>query len=1003
MKVTAEELRRLPVSTLDEAIALSAGAVGQSYRGGRLGQQSFVLDGMGVKNQLDASTNSLGVRIPTSMVTEASLTTNAFSARYGQALSGIVNVVTMDGGPTWHGQATYESDRLFTGNADFGLDRLILQADGPLVAGITFLGVVDATGRMDASPVSAPPPTDPLDPRTDAVAMLPHNSGEQLDLAGKLMIPIGRQQTLRLFGLYGEQQGLLYDQLFKYELGFAPAQRITGGLVTADLQHASLPGARTPLVADLRVGWYGKDFHRGELVSQPDYTFGAFTGETFHFKGEEMAERLDTAAANAAVAGFSNPTFSTSTPWGVPAFFLTGGSRGEIAFNSFEEFRTQLDATIGLGHSTDLFVGAQYLGQQVQTFQRIQAYLPVGDSVPPASASDFSPHAGSAYTEVQTRLTDLAFSAGLRYDYFDPGMDLNDTQLGQQSSLNPRFAVSTVLSGATLVATYGRFSMPPDLQYLVDATFDDSTRTGRYRRGNPNLGFEQSNQFEFSLRLRPRELFTLRIGAYVKKLDGLVSTIPLGTNPDSSIFGNTDYGSVKGLEILAAKEMAHGWGLQVSYVLQQATATSTNAFLRLQMPTIDPSTGDTIYPGRVEYPLDYDQRHNFTAIFQSVLNPTAGPVVLGGHPLGALEAAAILRYQSGLPYSTYNATGDSLTSDPNGLRLPSYSTADFLIRKPIPLGRVMGSIYLDIRNVFNVTRVESVRRDTGTPDHRRGCAAGPGEGGVRRAPRADPLRVAPVPGLRRPERERRHRWRGGAAAALRPRGPGLQHAGLPVRLPAPVPPRVRSDVLACRGATPPSGRSCFASWCSSADPRSSSAHSPSSSSSPAFGSIPPSAARAPPALFPSPGDSILLVDAATSRGASRLITEIHAGRTAPRPPGFSRQEALAAQGRLEEAAAAYRPHLQEAPAGRGRLGRAGTPAGRSPGRRTRGRRPPTSRRAAPAAGREWERIIGNDLIDLYQRMGDGGRMQVELARFASLNAGDTGGSRRRAAVARNEV
>ena len=67
-----------------------------------------------------------------------------------------------------------------------------------------------------------------------------------------------------------------------------------------------------------------------------------------------------------------------------------------------------------------------------------------------------------------------------------------------------RFAVSTVLSGATLVVTYGRFSMPPDLQYLVDATFDDSARTGRYRRGNPNLGFEQSNQFEFSLRLRPK-------------------------------------------------------------------------------------------------------------------------------------------------------------------------------------------------------------------------------------------------------------------------------------------------------------------------------------------------------------------------------------------------------------------------------------------------------------------------------------------------------------------
>ncbi len=199
-KRTGEEIRRLPVSSVTEAISLSAGAVGQSYRGGRLGQESFVLDGMGVKNQLDASSNSLGIRVPTTMVTEASLTTNAFSARYGQALSGVVNVVTRDGGTEWHGLAMYESDRLFTGNADFGLDRLLLQADGPLFSGITFIGVVDFTGRLDNDPVSAPLPTDTLDPRSSAVAMLPHNSGEQLDIGAKLAIPIGQKQTLRLFG-----------------------------------------------------------------------------------------------------------------------------------------------------------------------------------------------------------------------------------------------------------------------------------------------------------------------------------------------------------------------------------------------------------------------------------------------------------------------------------------------------------------------------------------------------------------------------------------------------------------------------------------------------------------------------------------------------------------------------------------------------------------------------------------------------------------------------------
>ncbi len=712
--VTAEDLRRLPVTTIDEAISLSAGAVGQSYRGGRLGQESYVIDGVGVKNQLDAASNSLGIRIPTSMVTEASLTTNAFSARYGQALSGIINVVTKDGSNTWQGSALYESDRPLGGSADLGLDRLLLQAQGPLFAGITFIGNADFTSREDAGPVGAPLPTDPLDPRSSGTTMLPHNGAEQMDLAGKLMIPISKTQTLRVFGLYGEQQGLLYDQLFKYDLGFAPAQRTTGGLFTADWQYASAAGASLPLVMDLRAGWYGKDYHRGQLAEQPDYKFGAFTGQAFHFVGEDIAERLDASAAMGPVTGFSPPTFSTSTPWGVPAFFMTGGSRGEIAFNHFEELRTQLDATIGLGSRTDLYLGGSYLAQQVQMFQRVDAWLPVGDSTPPPTASDFSPDAGAAYAEMQARTSDLAFTAGLRWEYFSPGADLPGDELGARSSLNPRFAISTVLSGATLVASYGRFSMPPDLQFLVDAAFDDSTRTGRYRRGNPNIGFESATQYELSLRLRASPIMSFQLGAYVKRLDGLVSTVALTPDADSSVFANTDYGNVRGFELRAQREMSRNWSLLLTYVLQSATASSTNPFLVAQLPGIDPITGDTTYQARVDYPLDYDQRHNLAVIFQSELNQTAGPTILGGHPLGAIQAAAVFRYTSGLPYSTWN--GDSLTSLPNEYRLPAYSTLDLLVRKPFGIGRTRASIYLDVRNLFNVQRLEGVRRDTGTAE-----------------------------------------------------------------------------------------------------------------------------------------------------------------------------------------------------------------------------------------------------------------------------------------------
>ena len=147
-KISAADLRELPVSSLEEALALSAGSVGQSYRGGRLGEESFILDGLGVKNQLDAANGGLGLRIPPDVLSEASLVTNGFSARYGQALSGLVNVVTKEPGNRWEGRLGYETDRPFGGSWDLGLDRFVAQANGPVIGGV---GAVAAVGFTTTS------------------------------------------------------------------------------------------------------------------------------------------------------------------------------------------------------------------------------------------------------------------------------------------------------------------------------------------------------------------------------------------------------------------------------------------------------------------------------------------------------------------------------------------------------------------------------------------------------------------------------------------------------------------------------------------------------------------------------------------------------------------------------------------------------------------------------------------------------------------------------------
>jgi hypothetical protein len=191
--------------------------------------------------------------------------------------------------------------------------------------------------------------------------------------------------------------------------------------------------------------------------------------------------------------------------------------------------------------------------------------------------------------------------------------------------------------------------------------------------------------------------------------------VPFGLDPDSTVFGNTAYGTVKGVELLAERELRNGWGMRVSYTLQSAVATASDPFQLIRRIKVAPGTTDTIFPGALEIPLDYDRRHGITAVFQGQVPEGWGPNAWGVRPLAGFEAAAIVHYASGLPYSRVDTTGDSLIGLPNSYRLPSQSSVDLLLRRPLRIGAFTGSVYADVRNLLNTRNLISVRRDTGRP------------------------------------------------------------------------------------------------------------------------------------------------------------------------------------------------------------------------------------------------------------------------------------------------
>ena len=90
----AEEVENMPVSGVDEVIDLQAGIEpGLRVRGGGLNEVAFMVDGMSTAVGRDQQPFT---NVSFTSVSEVQVQTGGFNAEYGNARSGIINVVTKD-------------------------------------------------------------------------------------------------------------------------------------------------------------------------------------------------------------------------------------------------------------------------------------------------------------------------------------------------------------------------------------------------------------------------------------------------------------------------------------------------------------------------------------------------------------------------------------------------------------------------------------------------------------------------------------------------------------------------------------------------------------------------------------------------------------------------------------------------------------------------------------------------------------------------------------------
>ncbi len=130
---SAEQIAALPVNNVQQVLRLNAGIIESDgrlhIRGGRPGEVAYWVDGISATDMYDGR---MSTTVENSAIQELQVISGTFNAEYGQAMSGIVNIVTKEGGEAYSGQIkAYAGDYVSTDDR-YGLYKSLQTQRNPL-------------------------------------------------------------------------------------------------------------------------------------------------------------------------------------------------------------------------------------------------------------------------------------------------------------------------------------------------------------------------------------------------------------------------------------------------------------------------------------------------------------------------------------------------------------------------------------------------------------------------------------------------------------------------------------------------------------------------------------------------------------------------------------------------------------------------------------------------------------------------------------------------------
>lgn len=744
--IRPEEVEQIAgITDLSDVLGLQAEVNDGHFRGGRSNEELYVLAGMGIVNPLNSSRSFTPML---SAVEEVEVITSGFAAEYGNAMSGVINISTKEGGDSWSSRAEVRtrapSYKHFGGSvfdpANNPYIRLMNNLewweapdpendDKPRWQGAIGRGFgsrvdpeegaqlaydlwrrthrdvgYEYNNRWDAlidftlgGPISETSRLFVATQINRVWPMLPTPEADrQMQVMGNLVMKPGPGMKLKLNAMYGNT----YQQEFSYS---------SGGFYR--WVYDRVIGANKILDRSAGVGLV-----YSHVLS--DRTYYELTVNGMRTKLTEGVDVIDPERFR--------DDISDGSVW--ERLYWEDGFRTGVMDDDFFDEESWTYSAVGfltsqVSNNHEIKVGIQGNLYDIDVENRLN------HSSRSSAVQEFyqaRPYEGAVYIQDKMEFKGMITNVGLRLDFYDQNVQyytdtfspfrdpsnpalINERDAATEDTpivarLQPRLGFSFPINErAVFHLNYGSYLKRPGLESLIGSRttlFNENLGTVEPRRlGNPLLKPEETKSYDVGLVLGIASGFTLDVSGYYKDVKNLIQRVVYIDSNDNlyESLGNRDYANIRGFSLRLNKRRGFISG---SARYHFSVATGKNSTPTGRSPIIDETNEQTQAPSPRDILLNFDRRHALVLIAGVNLPQNWGPRIAGGYPLGRLRINFLHDSRSGRPYTPSELLGDNFAKL-NTERTPWEHNTDLKVTKTVGAGFTELDVFVEVFNLFN--------------------------------------------------------------------------------------------------------------------------------------------------------------------------------------------------------------------------------------------------------------------------------------------------------------